>query len=1076
MPLKPAPLPIQFSGGVDLTTDTKQVPTTRLLNLENCVFTKLTTLSKRNGYIALSTQLQDAGGDVSDARGLGVRDNELLCFTDKRCFSQRPSADRWADTGEIAATSATTLPIARTGTYQTQPCVAERNGIRVAAWEDSRGGVWCSVIESATGRILRSQTQLDSAAAALQPRCVAVGDVVHVLWTRSDLGTIRIVVINPVSPATTPVVNTLTADLNASTPFFDACSSIAAPNGIIAIRPGLIAWSVTGGIRVGYLSAAGVLGSGLTGLPSVAALSDPLDVVTGPIAVAPNAVDGVIAVGWIGGASAVRIRILNAATLANVAFFAPLATTTMTRIALEWGATGSDGTVTLWWAAEVTAARSDLTLIQSGSIQVGSATVSAPTSLRGHGLVSRAWHDGGPGFPVGSTQEGDVYVLVAHTVRFFPYVAALRLSGPSITSPSAVIVSRLMPGECSGSLMRTTGAGTRAWTQHLPGVMDLDLGDEDIYSREHAVCVPYRIQLSSENGDQFSEQGLKLASLNFLPAYQTAQLGRGLYLASSAPMHYDGDAWHEADFHTAPDLGFNTSGAPVDISTVVSIVSAGAGNVINGTYQYAYWYEAMDAQGELHRGPTSVRFIVTMSGGSSTFRHAIPTCKLTRFSQVRICVARSEQGATGTDSTIALFKVTSNDVTITTGANRFVVNDPTVDTVTFDDNLSDASLTQREPLYTNGGILSNAPAPWSGAVLAQAKGRLFWTDTTDPNLVRHSQEIAEDTALEAPVDLVVPVDPFGGPITAIGAMDDGVYPMKETAVFVFGGPGPLRDPLAVTTNNGFTVADLVTSDVGCSSAMSVSQTPAGILFKSRKGIYLLNRARQAIYIGEQVDALNSQTVVRCTLLPDRQSIILLTDTPGGFSLLWDYARNQWSKFTNHVGLDAAVVDGVYHYLRPDSRVFRETPGVYRDDNTQIRMTIETAWIHFALYLQGWQRVLRAYFLGKFLSPHTLMLRYRLDYNEPYSPEIPLDVNTNWDPSSYGEGPYGVGEWGGDGGHGTRYQRSIHLNRRCQAISFRIQDLENVADFGASFELSELLLIGGGVGPAFKPGAARGGRP
>ena len=1070
MPLNPAPLPIQFSGGVDLTTDSKQVPTTKLLNLENCVFTKATTLSKRNGYQALSLVIQNAGGQISNARGIASRDNERLVFTDKRCYSQRPSSGTWSDAGEVAATSATTLPIARTGTYQTQPDIAERNGVLVVAWEDSRGGVWCSVLESTTGRVLLSQFQLDSSANAKDPRCLAVGEVIHVLWTRVDLGQIQLALVNPATPSTSPVVTILTSDLNATNPWFDAESAPSAPAGI-SIRPGIIAWVVSsGGVRIGYIAPDGTLGSPLSGLPSVADITSAVPITS--VAISYCAATNQVAFAWIRNGTQFVVFFLDSLFTTVISQFTPTVSgSTHTRLTLSWGASRPTGAIGCWWITEVTVSRTDLCFVESGFVAwSGVQEIGPTTTLLGHNLVSRAFSDGES--VTDSNSDGlfeggpDVYAFIAHTVTFFPYVAALRLSDDSgISVPDGTIVSRLMPGECSGALMRTTGAGTRAWTQHLPSVMS--------DSRLHAVCVPYRIQLSSENGDQFSEQGLKLAELNFLPAYQAAQLGRGLYLASSAPMHYDGDAWHEADFHTAPDLGFDTSGAPVALSTAATGV--GTGNIINGTYLCAYWYEVVDAQGELHRGPVSVRFLVEITGGPRQIRHTLPTCRLTRFANVRICVARSIQGAEGTDSSIPLFRVTSNDVTVTTGANRYVLNDPTLDTVTFDDNLSDDDLILREPCYTNGGILSNAPAPWSGAVLAQGKGRLFWTDTTNPNLVRHSQEIVDDVALEAPIELAVSVDPFGGPITAIGVMDDAVYPFKESAVYAFGGPGPLADPSVVTNNNGFTSADLVTSDVGCRSARSVGQTPQGLIFQSNKGIYLLNRGRQAIYIGAELEPLNSQVIERCTLIPDRQQIVCLTSTPGGYSLLWDYGRNQWSKFTNHVGLDAMVVDGVYHYLRPDSRVFQETPGVYRDDNTQIQMTIETAWIRFQPYLQGWQKILRAYFLGKFLSPHTLVMRYRLDYNETYSHEISMDVDANWNPSLFGAGPFGAGPWGGAEG-GTRYQRWVHLNKRCQSISFRIQDREDADDFGASFELSELLLIGGGVGRAFKPGAARGGQP
>lgn len=1085
MSIRPAPLPVQFSGGVELRQDAKQVPSTKLIDLQNAVFTKQTTISKRNGYRKLSTQIQNAGGDIANARGLAERDAEILLFTDKRAFSYRDSSDRWSDTGEVAATTVTTLPIARTGTLQTQPDVAERNGIRVIAWEDSRGGVWCSIIEIDSGRILQSQTQLDSAALARNPRCLPVDDVIHVLWTREDLGAIQIAIVNPAAPSVAPVVSTLTNDLGG--PFtYDAESARLASQFIAigSLLPGLIVWSITGGWRIGYIHGSGVLGSPLTHLPSVVTYSD---AVAGSMAVTADwVIQGLITVAWISGSAIVKARLVSSSNFTLVQDYAQLGVgaAAYSRLTICNGGTpgtnSSDQELTLFWAAEIPGARTDLCVIESGKVNLTDAPAARllSTKLRGHNLVSRAWYvdpDLSPTIdPVTGnfTLVGDVYVGVAHTVQFFPYVAALRLSEASgIASPNAVIVSRLLPSEATGALMRPASAGTRSWTTHLPSALAIGQLNSEFWTRQRGIPLGYRIQLSSQNGDQFSEQGIKLAAINFDAQYQTAQLGRGLYLASSAPMHYDGDAWHEADFHTAPDIGFDTAGAPFGFGTTIAIGGA-AGNIANGTYVYAFWYEAVDAQGELHRSATSVKILLTMVGGPLSVIMLLPTCKLTRFSNVRICVARSAQGAIGTDSTLPLYKVTSNDVTIKTGNNRYVDNDPTVDGVAFDDALSDAELIKREPLYTNGGILPNACSPWAGGVIAASKSRLFWTDPTDPNVVRYSQQIADDTALEAPIDLSLRKDPLGGGITAIGVLDDTIVPFSETATFVFGGPGPLADPTAAPEANAFSPIELVTSDVGCISPASLCQAPLGITFQSRKGIKLLTRQREVADIGNPVEPLNDQIYSRSTLLPDRKSILYLTSTPGGFSLLWDYDRNQWSKFSNHVGLDAIVVGGVYQYLRTDSRVFVETPGLYKDDNSHIPMLIETAWIHFAQYLQGWQRILYAYFLGSYLSPHQLLVRYRINYNEGYSPAILSDVNANYSPSLYGSGTYGAGAYGGPGLSGARYQRRIHFNKRCQSISFLISDLEAPDDFGATFELSEMLLIGGGIGPDFKVGAAR----
>lgn len=993
-------------------------------------------------------------------------------FTDKRCYSYRPSDDSWADAGEVAATTCTTRPIARTGTTQTQPDIAERNGIRVVVWEDSRSGVWCSVFEAGTDRILLAQVQLDASTNARNPSCVPVGEVLHVLWTREDLGQIKIAVINPAHPAAAPAIAVLTSDLNAAKPFYDITPAVNGPAGAFATRPALIAWAVSGvGFRVGFIAPSGELGAPLTGLPSVLTKSAAAETLTGPLAVAWDPIAAIVAVVWSATANNVGCFLAHGSDLTTLrqTTLGPIGGA-VSRVAATFAGPGSDARALLYWAGELAGAtRSDLTRVVSGAaIQTAGTLDAAFTTLPGHGLVSRAWHDGNT--LDGSAVDGDAYVMVAHTVRFFPYVAALRLSDDSgINSPGNTIVARLMPGEASGSLMRPTGPGVLAWTQHLPSVMPVGQAEGEVYARSHAVCLPYRIQLSSQNGDQFSEQGLKLATLNMRPSYQTAQLGRGLYLASAAPQHYDGEQWREADFHCAPDIGYDIAGAPVALSTIVA-VGPGAGNIANGIYLYAFWYEVPDAQGELHRGAVSTKIVATMAGGPKQFLMTLPTCRLTRFANARICVARSEQGATGTDETIELFKVTSNDPTITTGANCYVVNDPTIDIILFVDALDDATLKTREPLYTNGGVLSNTPSPWAGGVIATSKGRVLWTDPTDPNMLRYSQQNADDTSLEAPVDLSLRKDPLGGAITAIGVMDDTIIPFAETAVFIFGGPGPLANPSIDPSANAFTPIELVTTDVGCTNQASVGTAPVGLIFKTTKGIQLLSRSRQIVDIGNDVQRFDTQNITRTTLITTAQRVLCLTDS--GRSLLWDYERNAWSTFTNHEGLDAVVLNGLYYYLRTDSRVFVETPGVYMDDHLHIPMKIETAWLHFAQHLQGWQRVLYAYFLGQFISRHTLTVRYRLDYNDAYSGEITSDVNANFDPSLYGAGLYGAGSYGGPGGGATRYQRRIHINKRSQAISFLIGDLEAASDYGASFELSELLLTGGGIGTDFKVGAQR----
>jgi hypothetical protein len=1033
MPLQPQPLPLQFSGGVETKQDSKQVPTTRLLTLENATFVKQSTLAKRNGYLALSQRLDGTSAEYANAVGLGARADELLVFADERCYSYRSSSERFVDTGEVLSTVASEEPLARTGTDQDMPDHATNNGITVVAWQDSRGGVRLSVVEAASGRILLADTSLDTA--GLHPVCCPAGEVLHVYW-RDASGRIWIAVVNPASPASTPAPAVLVDNLSIANPRFDVvdCGPLY-PD----IQPAVIAWAdAAGGFRVGYVHPSGVIGSPVTGLPTSANWAD---TTTGALAVAVDRHAGASIAVATNGAD-VTVRWLSPSSLTtSLGSVTAASTLTATRIVIE---IADDATA--WWACETAGSTVDKNTVRSGQVST-SAIVTASTSriLLGHRLASRAFVDG-----------DNIYALVGHEVFYFPYLALVRLSGTTFGSSATQSFYRSFVGQWPGQ-----GTNLQIASAHPVSP------DSSGLSREHAIAITYRLQAESEDGNVFTETGVKLLTLDMDAdlAYQSVELGRGLYLASSCQQHYDSLRWAEAGFHTAPDTATGT----------ITTSQSGSGVLSDGSvHLYRIIYEEIDAQGELHLSAPCSPIEVTISGSAKKVTIAIPQYRLTNKRHVRIGVFRSLANSEGTIDQIQFFRCSSLDPTAV-GANGYLANSTSADTVSFIDNMSDETLALQEPLYTNGGILTNDPSPMRGDCIAGGKNRIFWTDATDPNVIRYSQERADETGVEMPVALKLRTDPYGGAIVALGVMDSAVYAFCDTSIYGFGGPGPLAAPEAGPES--FSSVDLVTSDCGCVSANSICQSPVGITFQSEKGIRLLSRERQVVDIGAAVYAYRDQTITRATLLPGRSQILFLTSS--GLSLLWDYSEfaqgrgvGQWSTFTNHEGYDARVVAGSYYYLRTDGRVFKETPGLYRDDNSHIVMTIETAWIKFAGYLQGWQRILWAYFLGEWVSSHTLRVRYRIDYNAGYSEPIDLDVDSNIDPRVYGEGEYGDGVYGNGTEDTTRYQRAIHMNIPCQAMQFRIEDVEGTDNYGASFELSELLLIGGVLDSRAKIGPAR----
>jgi hypothetical protein len=1008
MALQEVPVPVPFQGGVDTKTDPKAVPSAKLLVLQNGTFDRGTTIRKRNGYAGLAKAVTASGMDYSDAKALAARGTEPVLFTDSAAYSYQESLSTWNEIGPVASVSASDESVAHTGSNQTTPDAATSSGVVLLAWEDSRGGVWWTLVEAVGGRVLRAPAQMD--ADGQRPRCLAVGAVLHLVYATAT-GELRIAVVNPVEPLATVTSVALTTDLSTTNPSFDAV-----PTTLGDSAPALIAWAnASGGYRLGYVHPSGVLGSPVTGLDSV--VDNTTESATlGPI-IAHDGDTKVLVVTYDSAAQTTYVAFHAADDgLLLSADQAIAESVVIDRLAAAFPRSDADSALVF---REVTAATERDHLVRVWSVDASTANETSITTLRGCGIASRAFSD-----------SGIVHVWLAHDVTFFATYLCMRVA----TDGTATCVSRSLPAVAYGLPPRA----------HLPSV-ETDPDDD----RVHRWCATWNQQLESGGTSAvFSESGIRRVALDFdsATAWQTAQLGKSLYLAGACPMRYDGDTLTEAGWHYAPD----------DIATPTQ-GTTGALTAL-GTYLYVAMYEEIDAQGEIHRGPTSVGTTVTLTGSNDSVTLALPTYRITGRRRVRIGVFRS---LNGDDS--QLFRVTSLDPSAA-GANGYVANDTTVDTISFTDEMSDAVLREQEPLYTNGGIPSNDPSGF-GSVIAAGKNRLFYSDPSNPLLVRYTQELAEGYAAEFADELGLTVDPYGGAVTALAIMDDRLIVFKKTAIFAASGPGPLRDPSA-DPSQGFSLAALVTSDVGCTAPSSIAVTPAGIVFQSAKGIYLLGRDMSVSYVGAPVESFNAQLVTRSTLIEDRTQIVFLCST--GSTLLYDYLFGQWSTYTNHAGLDAAVIDGTYHYLRTDGRVFRETPGQYRDDNSQIRMVLETAWIRLHPYLQGMSRFYHAHIIGERKSAHTIRFRYRTDYMAGWSAPISQDW-TSESGDVYGDGPYGDGPYGGDAP--DVYQWKVHLGEVGQSIRFRFEDVEPTGEFGASYEINELLLTAGVKRVANRPFAA-----
>lgn len=1010
----------KFAGGVETKMDSKAVPPVRLLGLENGVFSRAISIKKRNGYDLVSRAIDGSSSLVTDARRLAARDDELLLFATSNCYSKQSAVDQWIDVGTLIAPTGYDRPAVHTSTAQTTPDHATASGVTVYAWEDSLGGVYWTAVDATSGRVFRAPTQANSTGE--RPRCVAVGDALHIYYAVPTQRQICVIIVNPSQPSAASSEVIVVTDLDSTNATYDACPTTRTGT------PAAMVWKehATNNYRVAYITAGGLIGSPGNGYPSAGRAGSSASSTAGVGITYTYVDDGdgdVISVVYARSASGRCVHLQGGTTSI------PIGTTSAESVAYAVATAITRCTVvavgtTAWCVFEETAAESSQRYCVVNSVTFAG-TAGTERTIRSVGLAAKAFRAGA---------STDTFAVFMHNTTYFNTCLTLRLSD---FAPAG----RHLPA--------SSASPSRA---HIPSVyVSADIA---------TMVLPYKARLESENNDKFAETAIRRVVMDFdsEDSHQTAQIGRGLYLAGACPQHYDGYKWTEQGFHVGPEL--------------ISTALAGGGSLTtSSTYQYKVWYEWTDKQGEIHRGPESIGVSVS-TGASTQCTLTLPTLRVTRKDNVRICVARSLPGDTS-----RLWRVTSLDPTTAGAVNGYVANSTSTDTATVVDRMSDVNLQLQEEIYTVGGILSNDPSPL-GSHVAAGRNRLFFTDAEDGNVVRFSQRRATGFALEVAPELQVDIDPLGGDVTALAVMDDVVYAFKSGAIFAFNGDGPYATGLSTNANlvSGFSSTQLITSDVGCTDPSSVVLTPHGLMFKSAKGIYQIARSREVSYVGSPVETYNSQNVRRATVMPDRTAVLFLTDS--GSSLYYDYLFQQWSTFTNHEGYDAAVVEGTYHYLRTNDIVFRETPGEYVDGGSRITLRFETAWLHLHEHLQGFQRFWKLLLLGTWSSPHQLAISHRLSYDEEWSEPYYLDATgedtgaTGWitgdsanvigeDPiigSAYGDGRYGDGVFGGTGPDVYQWCYGIHEDG--QAIQFRFEDFEKAGLNGASFELTEMTIVGG----------------
>lgn len=981
MPVQKQLIPVSFAGGLDTKSDPKQVSMGKLLQLENAVFSKTGALTKRNGYAALPTLPSGVGA------ALAAYQDELLAFDGTSCYSLVEATASWSNRGSVDSCIVGGRQVIRTsGAQQLNPDVAYLAGVELYVWEDSRGGVRCASIDAASGAYVASDLLID--AVGQQPKVLAFAGSFLVLYS-DGTSTLRYATIAPSAAGTIVATGTLLTDGDAGVWGYDACVDLASASGQGADALFVAYLATTGpSIKILRFSTTLVLGASATVVTGATAYNG------GPscLAIAPSASGTArVACVWGTGVDA-RGVVYPFALTTPVTGPTLIQTAAVKRVAiLDIGAS-------LWSAwIEIAGAGGDpsRTTIDRAHLRAVAPFITADGHYAGSvGLASKPFLQGG--LPC--------IVLTHESPLQSTYFVA--------RSPAGVFVG-FNGTQVFAKAQADTGGGLRTNTC-LSEIVSPSAGiwRAALLTKGKAI---------SEANTLFSLLGVASLALDFAHPnrFLSAPQSRCLLTVGGILQTYDGVCYVEQGFHLDPE-GVTATAAGSD------------GHLSSGTYQYVVVYEWTDNNGQVQRsgGSEPVSLSVTALNHVTV---TIPTLRLTKkwpvptgplYPRVAISVVVYRTGANG---------VLFNRCTSTLAP---LLNDTTVDTVTFTDLAADTDIAANELLYTTGGVLDNAAPPACSLIVAY-QGRIVVSGLEDPNLIWYSKNRFDNSnyntiPAEFSASLTLGVDPRGGAITALGAMDDKLVIFKSSAIFVVSGDGP-ND-----TGGGDAYADpqLITTDCGCITPASVVTTPNGIMFQSAKGICLLDRSLSISYVGAPVEAYNAIEVLGAVLHPDTNEVIFLLDNVG--FLVFDYYYSQWGTwaFSNHGPVvDVEIYGGRMAHLSGVGESGLETPDVYLDGAAPYAMAWTTPPLALA-GLSGFQRAFRVYLLGSYKSHHFLAVTVAFDYQDIADGEAALIAPLVADPL---------------------YQYRIDFaQQRCTAVQIMVQEVQQSAPFGEGFSMSGMM--------------------
>lgn len=995
---------IPLVGGLDTKSDEKTVLPQDLVRLENGDYTEGGSLRFRAGHRVVPGYDQD-GNVISGPVGLGALDDSWVMFTRRNAYLYDDSRAVWSNMGPYCGATHTLSSVAATTVAQSLPALATASGVTAVAWEDSRGGIRCSVYNEATGAPYVSEFVI-AASNAEHPRVVAAGPNLLVAWFDPANDAIKARVILASDPAgTVQDADVVLADVASTTGVWDIVSGNNEAHLAFTQDP-----AVANGVVIKNVNPFGVV--------TRTRDADNNNIAATSIALAFDPSNDRLWLVYYETAVAVQIRSYTASTLAvlNISSYATVITGPLAVGVNEIGG------ISVWYDVADGSHTSNDRVEVIRRTSTGAAS-SGPVVIRHAKVATSGWFDG---FSSCCVLWYETSASTKLQSTYFPY------------RDDGVVFGRMLYGSAD-TMTRST----------VFNVSRMSLFENDTWQcalayRRQVNAGPTAVKVGDTLRDVFEHRQIKRVQLNMAAPVSTAELDGVLYASGSMLWAIDGfGAPVESSPLLFPDM---TDSEPNDGHS--GFDSGGAGVMSAGTMNYRLYYEFQYGR---HKRARSAAIEVQYTGGASEqVDITYPTLTHTRYTaRAPVSVVGYRSEANKADF---YYRFTDADPTVV-GDNGYEANVTTANTGVITDNLADATLISRELDYRSRGEIVHF-APDGPSQLTVAQNRLFCVGGGErPNTVQYSFSTLDGAAVEfTDTSFLSELPEHGGDVVAMSRLDDVPVVLFKRGIALLDGVG--------YTNTGFGaqyVPAMVSSDVGCANPRAVVPWDKGVLFQSEKGLYAIATDGTVSYVGPGVEQFNAQRYTGAAVVPDTNMVLFLGETALERTAMFDYFYGKWGTYAQHFGIASATTSHEYGYLRSDGSLFIRDPSTNQDGASYFPLRFKTGparteGLEAAYLLRAFQ------LLGDYKSSHKIEVSVYYD-NAPYAlqksewlPDNVLNFTFWGDFDTWGDFAY----WFGDSPYSDYHFERRFKRSRARAVQFEIT-VTPLASPGSSFEATEIAI-------------------